>query len=318
MDEKATILVVDDQADHVENRIKLLPKKLREGVVVCDPEEVKFSMIDEADLVLVEYRLENWETNTDETVISRKVLNGIALAAILQQHAMASSRPTAFAIYSEHLEELTAPFKPEPRVHLLARTYNLEWAFLKSPNGAPTVTFEKAHIIANAVSQLPKAWPEEDPEKAREIARDLLSIPASQDWTDQAWRDAEMAHPPLDEMTLRIHGILFLRWLLTRVMYYPCFLVDRYWLAARLGATPESVEMALSEKPTRLAKLLDKARYNGILENLPGRRWWRAGVESILWDVGDGESLGTVDLQHKLRENHKVTLKPTQDPYPGR
>ena len=124
------------------------------------------------------------------------------------------------------------------------------------------------------------------------IARKLLSIPADFDWTEQAWRDVEMAHPPLDEMTLRIHGILFLRWFLTRVLYYPCFLVDRYWLAARLGATPESVDSTLSEKPAKLGKLFAPAAYAGILENLPGRRWWRAGIESILWDVGGGESLG--------------------------
>jgi CheY-like chemotaxis protein len=138
MKESVAILVIDDQADQVENRVKLLPKNLRERFVVCDPEEVTFSQIEEADLVLVDYRLDKWEPNARETIISRKVPNGIALVASLQQQAMKCSRPTAFAIHSEHLGELTAPFKPEPRVHLLARAYNLEWAFVKSSQGAPT------------------------------------------------------------------------------------------------------------------------------------------------------------------------------------
>jgi hypothetical protein len=316
MNEKLSILVIDDRPAQLQDRIKLLPNQLRHGVVVCDPEGVTSSMLDEAKLVLVDYKFDNWVGIANERVLSRRIPNGLALTAILQQHAMQCPRPTAFAIYSEYLGELTAPFKPGPRVHLLVHTCNLEWAFVTSSQGAPTKTFEDAHIIANAVGRLPKVWPQKNPEKARQIARKLLSIPAELDWTEQAWQDAEMARPPLDEMTLRIHGLLFLRRLLTRVLYYPCFLVDRYWLAARLGANPESVDSALSEKPTRLAKLFAAASYAGILENLPGRRWWRAGIESIIWDIGGGESLGTEDLQKRLREKHKIDLIPTQNPYP--
>ena len=111
MEDKGTILIIDDQSDHLENRVKLLPKKLREGVAVCDPEEVTLAQIDEADLVLVDYRLDKWEMNADETMISRKVPNGIALAATLQQHAKEFSRPTAFAIYSEHLGGTHTPIQ---------------------------------------------------------------------------------------------------------------------------------------------------------------------------------------------------------------
>jgi hypothetical protein len=264
--------------------------------------------------VLVDLNLSKWEENAQCKYLSRTVPNGIALAAILQQHAVECEHPTAFALHSAHLVDLTKPFPPLERVHLIARTYNVEWAFLKStPDKSPAELFPKIRILADAVAVLPDKWPENDTEKAREIARKLLAVPDNERWSDQAWEDAEAAQPPLDELTLRIHGILFLRWILTRVIYYPCFLLDRYWVAARLGATPQSVDAALSG---RLGEFLSKSQYVGILDNFAGRRWWRAGLEASLWDLVDGKPVGRDELLDALREKHGVVLDPTPCAYP--
>jgi hypothetical protein len=305
---EVTVLVVDDDAEAFERRVRVLPKAIREGVVVRHPEEVTLEDVERASLVLVDYRLEKWMVNSDERVLSRRIPNGISLLAILQQHSMKCTRPTAFAIHSEHLDELTTPFKPEPRVHMLARAFNIDWAFVKSARLSPVQTLARAQILARAVAALPPSWPEEDPVKARQIAWRLLAIPDVQDWTSQAWRDVENAHPPLDEMTLRVHGLLFYRWLLTRVLYYPCFLINRFWLAARLGATPRSVDSALSGE---LGELLKPASYGGMLEGFAGRRWWRSGVESILWDLGGGAYVDSVDLQSRLTTERRIVLKAT-------
>jgi hypothetical protein len=291
------ILVIDDEAAEIKNRVKTMERRLRGGVTVCNPDEVTLEKLDVADLVLVDYKLDHWDASKGSAPLCRKIPNGIALMVLLQQHATECDRPTAFAIHSSHLRELTAPFPPEPRVHLLARTYNLEWAFVKSAVGTtPTRTFEKAHILAKAVAALPQKWPVGEADKAREIARGLLGVPSSQRWEEQAWQDVEQALPPLDELTLRIHGILFLRWLLTRVLYYPCFLLNRHWLAARLGATPDSVDAALSGT---LGKFFRPALYTGILKEFAGRRWWRSGIESLLWDLTEGNSAGS-EVIHQL------------------
>jgi hypothetical protein len=314
MSEAVTILVIDDEADDLRNRVAPIEENLRAGVTVCDPDEVTRNRLDRADLVLVDYKLDKWNVNRDEMSLCQWVPNGIALAGVLQQHANKCERPTAFAIHSAHLGELTRPFKPEPRVHLLARTYNLDWAFVKSSASTPPIkTFEQANILAKAVTRLPRGWPAQDPDRAREIARGLLSVPSGELWGEQAWEDVEQAHPPLDEMTLPIHGILFLRWLLTRVLFYPCFLLDRYWIAARLGATLESVEESLSGT---LGEFLASARYTGILEGFDCDRWWRGGVESLLWDLTGGTPVGTADLQRLLKEKFGLSLTPTSHSYP--
>ena len=51
---EVTILVVDDQADPFERRVRLLPAPLRDGVVVRHPEEVTIEDVDRAKLVLVD------------------------------------------------------------------------------------------------------------------------------------------------------------------------------------------------------------------------------------------------------------------------
>ena len=247
MCDRGTILVVDDEAAAIANRIQAMPPMIRVGITVCSPEEMTARDLDDADLVLVDYKLDHWLENLATGVLARTVPNGIALTALLQQQMVEHGRPRAFALHSQHLFDLTAPFPPEQRVHLLARTYNVEWAFVKNSIGeTSSETLERAHILADAVAVLPDNWPREDPDRARDIAKRLLAVPLTEPWGQQTWEEVEMAYPPLDELTLRIHGILFVRWLLTRVLYYPCFMLDRYWVAARLGATPTSVDAALS------------------------------------------------------------------------
>lgn len=313
MNKEITILVVDDEADKFTQRMKLLTPGLRKGVVMRHPDEVTINDLESAKLVLVDFWLTAWAENRDEGVLSRKLPNGLALLSVLQQHLAEAKDPTAFAIHSEDLRHLSRPYGTQQRVHLLARAYNLDWAFEKSPSGAPKATFELAHILAAAVAKLPKNWDDKDANQARDKIRQLLAIPDGEPWSEQAWRDSEAAHPPLDEMTLRVHGILLIRWLLTRVLYYPCFLVNRYWLAARLGATPDSVDVSLKGP---LKKLLAPVSYTGILEGFAGRRWWRAGVESLFWQAAGQSSVGSADLRAVLKAKHRIALDPAEHDYP--
>jgi hypothetical protein len=313
MAKEITILVVDDEADVFARRTKLLSPSLRRGVVVRHPDEVTIEDLESAKLVLVDFWLHTWAENTDEPVLAKKIPNGLALLSVLQQHLAEAKDPTAFAIHSEDLRHLSRPYGTQQRVHLLARAYNLDWAFEKSPTDTPKATFEMAHILAAAVAELPEKWDDKNADEARETIRQLLAIPEDAPWSAQAWRDSEAAHPPLDEMTLRVHGILLIRWLLTRVLYYPCFLINRFWLAARLGATPESIDASLNGP---LKKFLAPALYTGLLEGFAGRRWWRAGVESLLWQAAGQKSAGTPELRSLLKSKHKVLLEPASHDYP--
>src|SRR5690242_10350375 len=36
--------------------------------------------------------------------------------------------------------------------------------------------------------------------------------------------------------------------------------------------------------------MFETASYQGVLGDFSGRRWWRAGVDAILWDLTSGQS----------------------------
>ena len=309
------ILVIDDE--EIERfRIQSLTAAISDCIFkVRSPDEAKEADLRAASLVLVDYKLDNWETNAPEEDLCKHIPNGLALIGILQQRVMAwkDSHAVAFAIHSAHLPELTAPFKHEPRIHLLSQTCNIDWAFEKDSKSRPTDTLEKIRCLAEAVRSLPNSWPPAEATATRAELKRLLGIDTALQWADHAWSDVERARPPVDELILRVHGLLFLRWMLHRVLSYPCFLLDETWLAARLAVTPASVQVALS---SGLGELLEPAEYRGILSGFRGRRWWRMGVENILWEIGGETSLGVDQLRHLLIEKKGLPLTPTEASHP--
>ena len=99
--------------------------------------------------------------------------------------------------------------------------------------------------------------------------------------------------------------LLFVRWILHRILPYPCFLFDTHHLAVRLRVTHASLLSAISGG---LAAWLEPAAYRGVLDNFLGPRWWRAGVESLLWDLGGG-SMAAKRLHAKLADVARVSLE---------
>ena len=194
----------------------------------------------------------------------------------------------------------------------MAKNCNVDWAFEKDTTETSTEAYRLVRDLAEAVQSLPPSWPPNNPAKTRKEARRLLGLDDSVASANQAWAEVERAVPPLDELVHRIHGLLFLRWVLQRVLPYPSFLLDTHWLAARLGATPASVEEAVKGP---LVKLLAPAVYAGLLSGFKGERWWRTGIEVVLWTLGGGKPLGTDDLHEALRVNH-VKLEKADSPHP--
>jgi hypothetical protein len=160
---------------------------------------------------------------------------------------------------------------------------------------------------------LPILWPQADAQKTKAELERLLGIDTANKWTPLAWSDVERARAPLDELIQRVHGLLFLRWMLQRILSYPCFLLDQTWLAARLAVTPASVGEAL---PVGLGELLETAEYRGILASFRGRRWWRIGVEYILWSLGGRTSLDVDQNRQFLINERGMPLVPTHSLHP--
>src|SRR5947209_7647040 len=141
-------------------------------------------MLDNADLVLVDYVIDDWPTRDKLPQIGLKPANGVAVAAVLREQANRGNRATGFALHTGKPEALWLT-PAEPRRHLIARAYNLEWVFLKSN---PSDVIRQAAILAGAIRSLPSKWPGDDYERALVVMTSLLGlVPEPGGQTEPGW-----------------------------------------------------------------------------------------------------------------------------------
>ncbi len=302
--EKPSILIVDDEPDTLRDAVALgLGERPMESVV--HPHDVEMSHLENADLVLVDYRLENWAERAAQSVISLQPATGMALAAVLREHVDRSGkdRLTAFALHSGHLGDVQGRLSATTAQHVLARLNNLEWAF---PKTEPR-RYEQMIILANAVRQLPRTWPN-GPEGSEAEVRHLLEMDENVSSFDRCWRDVLECRAPVNDLTEGAHGILFVRWLLHQVMPYPCFLWGEHWVAARLRISVASLR-AVERADSRLAEDLRSMRYSGILAGFLGRRWWRGALEDYIWELAGGHATDGERLREALAEHARAELE---------
>jgi len=287
------VLIVDDHPDDVRSLAISL-----EGVDVTflHPNDVMEDDLADSEVVLIDYLLDEWPERENTSQISFRPLDGLALAGVLKANAyhQKDSSPTAFAIYSAHLKDLTGGLPPEYREHVIARAINLEWAFgkFRAP-GAPSLETQLSSL-AHAVRSLPETWPRADPESTQQQFSNLLGLNSDWLWYSDAVEDVDKCNPPIRDLFFKADGMVLVRWLLHRILPYPCFLLDVNHLASRLRVTVDSLQHALNHQ-TELHARVDAFRYAGILSDFAGDRWWRSGGEAFLWELTDGNPF---DLDH--------------------
>lgn len=309
--ERPSVLVVDDQPDREEYVIHEISNGHVDATIM-HPADVSVDDLTKADLVLVDYVLEEWDERDELSSPSLQPKDGLALVAVYRAWSKVadSDPPTAFALRSAHLKDLSAPLPPDNREHVIARLYNLEWAFEKTEKGGSA---EAIRSLALGVSRLPSDWPLGDSEGVRAQADDLLKLDVESDWYERAWESIQRCHPPLAELSSWSHGLAFLRWVAHRVLPYPTFLLDELHLAARLRATVASVHDSLAT--AKGESLFKPVQYKGVCDELVGRRWWRAGLETLFWEITDGAPFDVSSLHASLGERGlQLTKLDVHDP----
>lgn len=308
------ILIVDDEPESQQAFAAVIGD--RATVHVLHPSEVVLPHLERADLVLVDFRLDDWPERSEAASLALKPNNGLALAAVLRSHLhpdnLTAPTPTAFAIRSSFLDELSPGLPPERREHIIARANNLEWAFSKgAPAGADLGV--QCVSLARAVKSLPARWPDPAVGDPLMSACHLLALPRETPWVASAEENIEACRPPIHELSQRNHGLMFLRWLLHRILPYPCFLWDERRLALRLRVS-ESTLQALVAGP--FAPALRPYRYEGVLADFLGPRYWGAGVESFLWETTRGRTFDAAALRATLSSiaGSDVTTVAVQEP----
>jgi len=298
----AQVLIVDDQWEE-QRALQLALRSLKVEARSVHPHDVTQELIAAADLVLVDLRLEDWQQRDVVPSLALRPLNGLALAAVLRAHAddTKDQSPTAFAIYSGHVDDLSGGLPPDRREQAIARTHNLEWVFSKAQATWNVPLDRQVTALAAAVRALPPTWPQTDVGEIQKVVGSLLALPTDDEevWPVRAWLDVEACHPPIHELVKASHGLAFLRWMLHRILPYPCFLWDLHWTAARLRVTCESLREALASD-SELDQLLEPFRYRGILADFLGPHWWRSGIESFVWQITDGNSFEPAAIHEAL------------------
>jgi hypothetical protein len=273
------------------------------------PRDVDVSDLEWADLVLMDFFLSNWMERDELDEISLQPPNGLALAAVLREHADAANNGghnyTAFAIHSGHIGDISKRLHTTNRTpYVVARLNNLEWAFDKSDE----LRFARSAALAAAVRYVSASWLAVEAGGFATATEELLKLAVDAPWSDRAADDVVLCQIPLSDFSAGNNGLLFLRWLLHGILPYPTFLLATHWVAARLRITPGSLRQVL-EGQSELAKELAACQYLGVLKTFDGPRWWRAAIDQYVWDLRAAGARDPAAFHAELEKRAGVNLE---------
>lgn len=326
------ILFIDDSSSTTPQLLKRVFDPRRMDVRLIHPEDVTDPDLAWANVVVIDYFLTDWSERTASPSASRAPEDGLAVAATLRSRLLPGfdqrypgslpERPVAFALWSGHLSEATFGLPDVVLPHVFSRENNLDWAFsrteLLASGGA-----DQLASLAQAVTSLPGFWTQQD-RSAEDALWASMGLSAEVPWSEDARENVLDCRPPLHELALRTRGMAILRWLLHRILPYPTFLMNEQQVCARLRVDGLS---AIGTDRSTLLDELQAVAYQGVLHGFAGPRWWRAGVESYLFDStqgrsGDPSTVADMAISKGARSNGRwlrpvvvldETLKPKPD-----
>lgn len=267
-------------------------------VVTTEPWQLDDAMLRDGTVFVVDLFFKDWP-GRERLAPSARIYDGIALAALIRASAreLGSRRPIV-TLNTGHAGDFSE-LPREIREHAIARAHNLEWVFLKNDSASTVPTHERIAKLVMAQQRLPVSW------RANAGERELLDVLGA---SEDELAEILDAWPPIREVGQDTAGIALLRWLLHRILPYPAFLIDRRYLAARLGITCASL-VDLETAQGELSTLLSNCSYSGILSGFDGPRWWRSRVERMLWDLSPGGAALPASVDD-LQAHSPVVLEP--------
>lgn len=295
-DSVSKILIIDDDDTSHDGTAIFGESSLR----TRHPNDIGEDDIVWADLILMDYSLDEWPERDRTEQLSLRPMNGLALSALLREHAdkelAKTGSYTTFALHTGRIEEVSSRLQTSSMtVHTISRLNNIEWIFDKSDSSR----FAEAAQLADTTKTISHFW-QENPCPSIEVTfASLLNAPKTQ-WRNRAYNDVLLCQIPIHTASSKSNGILLLRWLLHTILPYPTFLLEKHWVAANLGISISTLEMVLG-KESPLASKLQECLYTGVLARFLGKRWWRSGLEQFTWELKK-DSDGTLEEFHKKLE----------------
>ena len=295
MNNSPSVLFVDDEPDGPPRSMSHELSDRGVSSLVLTPGEVTLDHIDDADLVLVDYQIENWSARDQAPELGLRPPDGLALAAIFRQSIQyrKDARPTGFALMTAQMSLLASPWpRSTNREHLLANMNSLEWVFEKTDE----LVVEKVVSLAKTIADIPDQWSDSGLDSLMALMRVAEDHPQREQILDDVLR----CSPPIHDLRHWSHGIALVRWMLQRVLPYPCFLLDPHRLCARLGVDLERFSKHLDED-TDFRRKFASCEYKGMLHGFKHPLWWKAMVESLLWEETNKKSYDALALNQFVK-----------------
>jgi len=315
MQETQYVLMIEDNPSGVPERIRdLLAERADIEADLLHPSDITEEALRAAAVVALDHRLDYWEERESLSSVALQPRNGIALAAVLRS-CLAPKEigkdVTAFCLLTGHPDDLAGRSPYERRPQVLARSKNLEWVFSKEQ---PKEIADQIASLAQCVGLIREVTGGARV-SPRRIIETALGVDAIADLSDQLWASIERCQPPLVEIDEWKVPMCLVRWVLHRILPYPCFLLDKLHLAARLRVTLESLRACL-EGDSEFAKRLAAYRYKGVLSTFDEQRWWRAAVDALIWELSDQGTLPREKRWQGLLTSSADVLEPLEPDEP--
>ncbi|MBM7487720.1 hypothetical protein ACVWWI_006723 [Bradyrhizobium sp. USDA 3686] len=169
------------------------------------------------------------------------------------------------------------------REHRLAPALDVEWILFKNDERAT----QRLANLAEAFQEI-RDGVGNDGASLDEILQ-ILNAPTDCVWSEQAGEELQNARPPVDQTeegtSQSARGASqIMRWLCHKALPYPGVFLSDFYAAWALGISAEDFRKIADLAPSTdwLAEL-KRAKYTGPLESLMGRRWWRPGIDQLVW-----------------------------------
>ena len=278
---KPRVLIIDD--DDMESYAMAL-ETIGVRALLVTPNELREAHLESVDIILIDEFLKVWpDRDKLQDLVGLQVWDGIALSSVLRSYIDGRGRDesvierpsnTSVILRTGHLDSLASDSPKCLRSIVVAQQHDLEWVMRKDSD-ADWSGLNAVVTLANAVVALPRTW-------------SGFSTAGIADWLDlgeRTWRDVALAHvedcrPPWSFSASSSAGRKWIAWFAQTILPFATFLVDELRAAAYFGLKRDALNLMLTDA-SRFGVLLRDCLYTGQMADFSGRRWWRAGLQSL-------------------------------------
>ena len=264
------------------------------------------------DFVLMDYDFHEEGTASSAPIDGIELLE--RLRAAIRTPQQAGSPIPLLTIYTgkydKLVEELNCPSAP----YLVARRANVDWVFEKGKarKGTEITTCHLKSILSGFELNFEQHGTDDE-----NLLFSFLALPGDLPWAGLAREQVRDARPPIQTMRSGVDRATLMRWLLQVALPIPGCFVSLEWAAVRLRISPEKLTAAVQENAeSNFSKSLNECRYEGVLANFYPIRYWKAGIDHLIWRLTQGRSTLNTDVRNNLTEEIGTSIPPLNEEAP--